>query len=81
MPGPAPVRQPTGRAIIQVDQDGDNAIVLCAGANARIATADIDRALAALLPGDGAPRPTLLLQNEIGAAGAHALRRGAELGT
>jgi ribokinase len=37
---------PTGQAIIQVDDRGENSIVLLAGANARVTDDDIDRALA-----------------------------------
>ena len=51
---------PTGHAIIQVADSGENAIVLYPGANHRISPDLIDRALAATAPGD-----ILLLQNEI----------------
>ena len=66
-----------------MDRHGENAIVLCPGANACVATADVDTVLVrraiAGAPAAG-PRPVLLLQNEIN-AGAYALERGAELGT
>ena len=53
---------PTGHAVIQVADSGENAIVLYPGANHRISEALIDRALALTEPGD-----ILLLQNEISA--------------
>jgi ribokinase len=54
------VDQPTGHAIIQVNPDGENAIVLFPGANCEISEEMIDNALAITNPGD-----LLLLQNEI----------------
>ena len=51
---------PTGHAIIQVDQQGDNAIVLFGGANQCVTGALIHQALAPFAPGD-----LILLQNEI----------------
>lgn len=51
---------PTGHAIIQVDPQGRNAIVLFAGCNARISPAQIDQTLEHFGEGD-----LLLLQNEI----------------
>lgn len=51
---------PTGHAIIQVDRQGQNSIVLFAGANAQLAREAIDAALAHFGAGD-----ILLLQNEI----------------
>ena len=51
---------PTGHAIIQVDRQGQNSIVLFAGANARIDRGAIDTALSHFSRGD-----ILLLQNEI----------------
>jgi ribokinase len=51
--------EPTGQAIIQVDEAGQNAIVLDPGANHAIALDDIERALAASRPGDW-----FLTQNE-----------------
>ena len=53
---------PTGHAMIQVSDSGENAIVLYPGANHRITPELIDRALALTGPGD-----ILLLQNEISA--------------
>ena len=53
---------PTGHAIIQVADSGENAILLHAGANHRITAADAERALARFTAGD-----FLLLQNEISA--------------
>jgi ribokinase len=65
---------PTGQAIIQVDDDGQNAIVLSPGANHEITPRDVDAAL------DGCPRGTwLLVQNEtssVGEAIERAKRRG-----
>jgi len=51
--------EPTGQAIIQVDDAGQNAIVLDPGANHAITRDDIERALAAARPGDW-----FLTQNE-----------------
>lgn len=51
--------EPTGQAIIQVDETGQNAIVLDPGANHAITRDDIERALAASRPGDW-----FLTQNE-----------------
>lgn len=53
---------PTGHALIQVDSDGENAIILFGGANQHVQTSDIDRVLDAADADD-----VLLLQNEIGA--------------
>lgn len=53
------VAAPTGHAIINVDPDGENAIVIFPGANRE---QDLDRLAAAL--GGAAPGDTLLLQNE-----------------
>lgn len=50
----------TGHAVIQLDPDGNNAIVLSAGANRSITRAQIDSVLADFNAGD-----TLILQNEI----------------
>ncbi len=52
----------TGHALIQVNADGENAIILFGGANRHIASADIEVTLAAFAAGD-----FLLLQNEINA--------------
>ncbi len=51
---------PTGHAIIQVADDGENSIVLFGGANQAWAEADIERVLSGSVAGD-----ILLLQNEI----------------
>ena len=51
---------PTGHAVIQVADSGENSIMLYPGANHRITDELIDRALSATEPGD-----ILLLQNEI----------------
>lgn len=53
---------PTGCAVIQVDDEGQNAIFLNAGANHQITAAQIDAGLADYGEGD-----VLLLQNEINA--------------
>ena len=58
---------PTGQAIIQVDDAGQNAIVLEAGANAEITPREVDEALA-----DAAAGAWLLVQNETSAV-AHAI--------
>ncbi len=65
---------PTGHAVIQVADSGENSIVLYTGANHRIAGELIDRALAATEPGD-----ILLLQNEISSMN-DIMRRAAERG-
>lgn len=52
--------EPTGHAIIQVADDGENAIVLYGGANQTWTAADIQRLLDVAGPGD-----VLMLQNEI----------------
>ncbi len=49
----------TGHAIVQVDADGENAIVIWPGANRALDPAKLDAALTGLGPGD-----SLLLQNE-----------------
>ena len=51
---------PTGHAIIQVSPEGQNAILLFAGANASVTEAEIEEAIGFLQPGDW-----LLLQNEV----------------
>ncbi len=58
---------PTGQAIIQVDNGGQNSIVLLAGANAEITPAEIDEALR-----DAQPGSWLLAQNETSGVG-HAI--------
>lgn len=65
---------PTGHAIIQVDRQGQNSIVLFAGANAQVERAAIDAALAHFGCGD-----MLLLQNEINDV-AYILTAAAEQG-
>jgi ribokinase len=51
---------PTGHAIIQVNQNGENAIVLFGGANKEITDKDVANVLGEFNPGD-----YILLQNEI----------------
>jgi ribokinase len=64
-----PVARPTGTALITIDADGANTIVVISGANAACDTALVDRALASAA-GPG----ILLLQNEIPAdVTAHAI--------
>lgn len=60
---------PTGHAVIQVDDAGENAIFLYGGANQTLTAGDADRALAHFGPGD-----LLLAQNETSAV-AEALSR------
>ncbi|WP_220456248.1 ribokinase [Curtobacterium sp. ME26] len=62
----------TGRAIVLVDEGGENSIVVIPGANAAIPSDSIDRTVGAMRPGD-----VLVLQNEIPAAdSARAARLG-----
>ena len=65
---------PTGHAVIQVADSGENSIVLYSGANHRIADELIDRALSLTGAGD-----ILLLQNEISGI-ADIMRRAHERG-
>jgi ribokinase len=58
----AAVAEPTGHAVIQVDSDGENAIVIHGGANRAITRIDAERVLASF-----ASRDIVLLQNEISA--------------
>ena len=51
---------PTGHAVIQVNQQGQNCIIIAGGANQDITEEDIRRAISQFGPGD-----ILLLQNEI----------------
>jgi ribokinase len=51
---------PTGHAVIQVNDGGENSIILFPGANHSIGEADIDAAFAGLAPGS-----LLMLQNEV----------------
>lgn len=62
-------QEPTGHAIIAVDDAAENAIILFPGANRQIATDDVLRALSGAGPGDW-----LLLQNET-SAGVTAARQ------
>jgi ribokinase len=59
---------PTGQALIQVDDAGENAIVLVAGANQQITPAEVDAALAGFAAGSW-----LLVQNETSSV-EHAIR-------
>lgn len=52
--------EPSGHAIIQVDKNGQNSIILHGGANQTIHESDVLRVLQAFSPGD-----CILLQNEI----------------
>ncbi len=52
--------EPTGHALIQVNEDGENAIIIHGGANEGFSEADFDEILANVSKGD-----YLLLQNEI----------------
>lgn len=54
------IDEPTGHAIIQVDQQGRNSILLFGGANQKISDAMIEETLSRAHPGDW-----ILLQNEI----------------
>lgn len=54
------VEEPTGHAIIQVNVQGENSIVICRGANGAVTEEYIDRVLGQFEEGD-----ILLLQNEI----------------
>jgi ribokinase len=65
---------PTGQALIQVDDAGQNAIVLLNGANAQITPEEVDKALAGASADDW-----LLAQNETSAV-AHAIWRAKEGG-
>ena len=58
------VSAPTGHAIIQVDDSGQNCILICHGANAAVTQAQVDQTLAHFSAGD-----VLLLQNEISGIG------------
>lgn len=66
--GIATVAEPTGHAIIQVDRDGRNSIIVFAAANGAIAPEAVRDALASASPGD-----VLLCQNETSAV-AEAMR-------
>jgi len=65
---------PSGQALIQVDDAGQNAIVVSGGANEEITSDDVDRAL------DACPQATwLLVQNETSAVG-HAIASAKQRG-
>lgn len=66
--------EPTGHALIQVDEAGGNAILLFGGANQCISDAMIEKALSGMEPGDW-----ILLQNEIN-DGARIIRAAHERG-
>jgi len=66
--------RPTGHAIIQIDEAGENAIVLDSGANHGLTPARIDHVLGHFEPGDG-----LLLQNEVNEVG-YLIEAGARRG-
>lgn len=68
------VNEPTGHAIIQVDETGGNAILLFGGANQCISDAMIEETLSDAEPGDW-----ILMQNEIN-DGARILRAAYEKG-
>ncbi len=61
---------PTGHAIIQVEENGQNCIMICGGANDDVTCEDIDKVLTSFEKGD-----ILLLQNEISNLG-HAIEMG-----
>lgn len=58
------VEEPTGHAVIQVDEAGDNSIMLYAGANGAVTSRQIDTVLQGFEKGDW-----LVLQNEINLLG------------
>ena len=64
---------PTGHAIIQVNQRGENSIVLFGGANQEITVEDVDNILHEFNPGD-----YILLQNEISSM-VEILQRASEM--
>lgn len=55
-----PVKEPTGQAIIQVDKNGENSIIIYRGANGAVTKEQIDKVLKQFEEGD-----LLLLQNEV----------------
>jgi ribokinase len=65
---------PTGHALIQVEESGENAIILYGGANRTISPADVEQVLGHFSAGD-----FLLLQNEISSM-PEIIRRGSERG-
>lgn len=64
----------SGHAVIQVDPQGQNCIIILAGANGEITEADVDAVLAGFEAGD-----LIVLQNEISNV-AYILRKAAEKG-
>ena len=56
------VAEPTGHAVIQVNREGENAIIIHGGANRTVSEANIERVLEKAEKGD-----LLLLQNEVNA--------------
>ena len=68
------VAQPTGHAIIQVDRNGRNSIIVFAAANGALSPDAVRKALASAVPGD-----VLLCQNETSAV-ADAIRCAKEHG-
>ncbi|MEC9311219.1 MAG: PfkB family carbohydrate kinase, partial [Pseudomonadota bacterium] len=70
----AQIDTPTGHAIIAVDQDGENQIILFPGANRAISPDQIGQALSAASAGD-----ILVMQNETNLQ-VHAARMGRDLG-
>ena len=65
---------PTGSAVIQVNQQGENCILLYGGANQAVTRQQIDQVLAAFQPGD-----VLMAQNEISQL-AYLIEEAAERG-
>lgn len=65
---------PSGHAVIQVDSQGQNCIIIVGGANQEITHEDVDRVLESFEPGD-----LLLVQNEISSL-EYLIRRAGERG-
>lgn len=68
------VETPTGHAVVLINDEGDNSIVLYGGANRTIDETFIDRVTSAANPGD-----ILLLQNEVTCI-SHAMEAGRKAG-
>lgn len=69
-------RTPTGLAVVTVDEDGENSIVVCPGANAELGEGDIRAGLGAVTAGD-----VVVLQLEVPAdAVRHAAAAGRKRG-
>lgn len=68
------VESPTGHAVIQVTDEGENSIIICPGANGRLSTQPIDRCLDSAGADD-----IILLQNETSQV-AHVLAAARERG-